>query len=101
MGVYDLPPRVIPQVEGGTADRVFRDTTVTFEHLPLWSVDALFRRVHLELGMPNVDEVEAELIIKYIGLDEERFALLDSLADRLWTFPRFEVTRERIKKVGS
>lgn len=64
-------------------EQVMRDVTLTFEDVPIWGVEALFHRIHMELDRPDVEDVEAKLIIKYTGLDESQDERLTAL-HALW-----------------
>jgi len=92
-GGYERRFSVVPEV---SLEQVFRDVTLTLEDVPMWGVEALFHRIHAELGRPDVGGVEATLTIKYTGLDESQDARLTALRE-LWGLNlQLETTETRL-----
>ncbi len=94
-GGFRRPFDVVPE---RSLENVYRDVTATFENVPMWAVEMLFERVHKELGRPNVEEVSAQLVIKYEGLQEREYEQLHALQDSYsWGGePKLETTRTRL-----
>ncbi len=94
-GGFRRPFDVVPE---DSLERVTRDVTATFGSVPMWGVEALFERLHKELGKPDIDEVGAQLVVKYSGLDEEQYAQLFLLREH-WDFGmnlEIDVTQTRL-----
>ncbi len=92
-GGRERPFKVVPE---GSLERVRRDVNAKFGDVPLWGVAELFRRVHEELGSPDVNRVRADLTIEYSNISEEEYEKLASLADKFWILSDLEVTKTRL-----
>lgn len=86
---YDIVPE-------GDIERVSRDVQVEISDVPIWSVEALFQRLHAELGRPDITAASAKLVIRYEGLDDQDYARLTTLGNTLWADIEFEVVKTRI-----
>ncbi len=94
-GGYKRPFDVVPE---DSLENVSRDVTVNVDHIPMWAAQELFRRIHTELGKPDIDEWHASITIKYSGLDEGQYERLHSLDDELWVGLNIHTTETRIFK---
>lgn len=77
-------------------ERVSRDVTVTLGSVPVFAVEALFARLHNDLGRPDVDNALATLEVDLSGLDEESYALLEAFSKKYWIDIEYEVTKTRL-----
>lgn len=77
-------------------ERAARDVSVTIDRVPVFAVEALFSRLHNELGRPDIDEALVTLEVKFAGLDEKAYALLDAFSEQLWISIEHEVTKTRL-----
>ncbi len=91
-GGFRRPFDVVPE---RSLEKVYRDVTVTYENVPLWAVETLFDRTQKDLGNPDIEEVEAHLIVKYSNLDERTYERLNALRESYsWHGePTLEITR--------
>lgn len=92
-GGYKRPFDVVPD---DSLEQVRQDVTVTFNDVPFWAVEALFHRVHTEMGRADLNGWEAKLVIHYSGLSEQQMARLVELRDVLWTDFDIDVTETRL-----
>lgn len=80
------------------APHVTRSVKVEIADLPIWSVDALFHRIHHELDKPNVSgKISATLVIHY-DLTEAQYEALGEFGDKIWQPIEIELLDERIKE---
>lgn len=80
------------------APQVTRTVKVEIADIPIWSVDALFHRIHRELERPNVSgEISATLVINY-DLTETQYEALKEFADKIWQPFEIELLDEHIKE---
>ena len=87
------PFDVVPE---NSIEQISRDVTITVDHIPMWSAQELFRRIHSELGSPDIDEWYASVTIKYTHLDESQYERLHSLDDELWVGLNIHTTEARL-----
>lgn len=80
----------------GDIERVLRDVNVVISDVPVFAVEALFDRLHNELGRPDIGHAAVTLEVSLEGLDEDGYARLDSFTDKLWMASEYEVTRVRL-----
>ncbi len=92
-GGYKRPFAVVPP---DSVEYVSRHVAVTFHDLPIWSVEALFHRVHSTLSQPDVAGWGATLTIEYDSLDDRQYALLHDFGHTLWTEVTFEEKEAKI-----
>lgn len=87
------PFDVVPE---SSIEQISRDVTVNVDHIPMWAAQELFRRIHTELGKPDIDEWHASITIKYGHLDEGQYERLHSLDDELWVGLNIHTTETRL-----
>lgn len=92
-GGYKRPFDVVPD---DSLEQVARDVTLSVFDVPIWGVEALFQRIHTDLGKPNIDSWGATLIIKYSGLDDAEYRKVAELGDQIWMVVEHEVTETRL-----
>ena len=86
---YDIVP-------SDDVERVSRDVKVEIDMVPVWAVEALFRRLQSELRTPDIGESSVTLFVKYEMLDESQYERLVMLRDALWVDIEFEVVKTRL-----
>ena len=97
-GGYKRPFAVVPP---DSVEQVSRAVKANFHDLPIWGVEALFHRVHSELGRPDIVDWGATLTVKYDSLDDTQYAKLLEFESNLWSLVTFEFGEARIYPLPS
>ena len=86
---YDLTP-------ARDVEQVVRDVTVSIYNVPLFAAEALYHRLHNEVGRPDVEQATATIELKLEGLHELEYARLEEFEKKYWVSLEYETVRTRL-----